>query len=81
MHLTVFAELAKSGAISEVIISPDPADVRKRIIVDLKTVFGQTVRLTTLARTPRYFKDTVTALDTLSSHTGELKNVKVKIKR
>ena len=81
MHLSVFAELAKSGVISGVIISTDPTDERKRTVVDLKTVFGKTVRLTTAAKkTPRYFKDTVQALETLSSYTGELKNVKVKIK-
>lgn len=50
MHLSVFAELAKSGVISGVIISTDPTDERKRTVVDLKTVFGKTVRLTTAAK-------------------------------
>lgn len=80
MQLSVFNELAKSGAITGVIISVDPSDERKRTVVDLTTVFGKTVRLTTATKKPRYFKNTIQALDTISSQTGELKNVKGKIK-
>lgn len=79
MQLKVFAELAISGGVSGVIISTDPSDERKRKVVDVVTVFKQTVRLSTTEKQPRYFRTTVHALDTLSSHTGELKKVKVKI--
>lgn len=79
MQLNVFAELAISGGVSDVIISTDRSDVRKRKVVDVVTVFNQTVRISTTGKQPRYFRTTVHALDTLSSHTGELKKVKVKI--
>lgn len=79
MQLKVFAELAISGGVSGVIISTDPSDERKRKVVDVVTVFKQTVRLSTTEKQARYFRTTVHALDTLSSHTGELKKVKVKI--
>lgn len=79
MQLKVFAELAISGGVSGVIISTDRSDERKRKVVDVVTVFKQTVRLSTTEKQPRYFRNTVHALDTLSSHTGELRKVKVKI--
>lgn len=80
MQLPVFAKLAKTGAISEVIIYSDPLDLKNRTVVDIVTVFGHTLRLSTLHKTPRYFIDIVNALEILASQTGELRNVKVKIR-
>ncbi|HAV2128660.1 TPA: hypothetical protein JHJ64_004571 [Enterobacter cloacae] len=79
MQLKVFTELAISGGVSGVIISTDRSDERKRKVVDVVTVFNQTVRLSTANKMPRYFRNTAHALEILSSQTGELKKVKVKI--
>lgn len=79
MQLKVFADLANSGGVSGVVISTDRSDEKKRKVVDVITVFKQTVRLSTTEKQTRYFRTTVHALETLSSRTGELRKVKVKI--
>lgn len=79
MQLRVFADLAIEGVVTEVIISKDPLDDKLRTVVDVVTVFDKTIRLTTRQKSPRYFRDCVQALETLSSYTGENRNVKVKV--
>ncbi|WP_206756272.1 hypothetical protein, partial [Pantoea agglomerans] len=54
-------------------------DDKLRTVVDVVTVFDKTIRLTTRQKSPRYFRDCVQALETLSSYTGENRNVKVKV--
>jgi len=77
MELSVFAELAKAGAIKQVILCNDPQN-SKLIFVKVETVFGNTIPLTTASKRIRLFQDYVQALNTLSARTGELRNVKVK---
>ncbi|PNM27166.1 hypothetical protein A6J66_000170 [Yersinia enterocolitica] len=80
MQLSVFAELAKAGTIERVIIEKDLTDDQHRIIVNLRTVFGDELPITTRSKTPRRWKDFTHALASLKNRAGELKHVKVEIK-